>query len=118
MVRASWNEWTRGGSTTDVSEHDDRVVGTIGVIDWGDRAQIRWLVVEPLYRGIGLGRSLFELAMEFIRSRGFRTAFLLTTDDCTKTIAMYERSGFRLTDTMDADVWRPGLKELECTADL
>lgn len=88
------------------------------MIDWGDRAQIRWLVVEPLYRGIGLGRSLFELAMEFIRNREFRTAFLVTTDDCTKAITMYERIGFRLTDTMDADVWKPGLKELEYTADL
>ncbi len=120
-IAKSLTEWYGDGDPRGrlwLAEHDDMVVGTIGVIDWGDRAQIRWLVVDPMFRGIGLGRDLFDRAMDYIRGRGFRQAFLLTTDDCIQAIAMYERSGFRVTDRMDADMWRPGLKELELTVDL
>ena len=45
-------------------EDEQGLVGTIGVVDRGDTAQLRWFSVRPDWRENNLGKFLFEAAME------------------------------------------------------
>jgi len=45
---------------------DDRVVGTAIGIDYGGFAWIAMMLVDPHYRGRGLGRRLLEAAMDAV----------------------------------------------------
>ena len=41
-----------------VCEDDDRMIGTLVLIDRGKAAQLRYFLFEPEYRGVGLGTKL------------------------------------------------------------
>ena len=43
-----------------VCEHNNRTVGTLVLLDRGDSAQLRYYLLEPEYRGIGLGAKLMD----------------------------------------------------------
>ena len=56
-----------------------RLIGAVGVETYGDSALLRSLVVQPEWRGRGLGRRLLEYALTASRNRNVRTVYLLTT---------------------------------------
>jgi N-acetylglutamate synthase-like GNAT family acetyltransferase/SAM-dependent methyltransferase len=77
-----------------VARHQERVAGCIGMEVHGSDALFRSLVVEPAYRGLGLGRRLYETLVAHARTRGVARAYLLTT-----TIeSLAEAWGFRRID--------------------
>lgn len=77
-----------------VARHQGRVVACIGFEVRGADALFRSLVVAPAYRGLGLGRRLYEALVERARTRGVERAYLLTT-----TIEPLARAwGFRRID--------------------
>ena len=39
------------------AEHNGNIVGSIAIVGHGDRAQIRWFLIDPRYRNIGLGKT-------------------------------------------------------------
>lgn len=74
-----------------VARHEGRVVGCVGMEVCSSDALFRSLAVAPAYRGIGLGRRLYDALVEHARSKGVQRAYLLT-----KTIApLAEAWGFR-----------------------
>ena len=50
-------------------EDEQGLVGTIGVVDRGDTAQLRWFSVRPDWRENNLGKFLFGAAMEYIQEK-------------------------------------------------
>lgn len=84
---------------TFVAVEDETLLGTVGV--WrGDllsRQELYpWLsalIVDPQYRGIGIGRSLQQHAVDFCRLKGFRELFLYT-----ELSGYYEKSGWTQID--------------------
>ena len=82
-----------------VCEHEGRMVGFLLVMHRpADAAQLRYFLVLPEYRGIGLGRKLMELFLQFVTERGYRSAYLWTVDELPVAAALYRRFGFRLTE--------------------
>lgn len=61
-----------------VARHHGRVVGCIGMEPRGSDALFRSLVVTPAYRGIGLGRRLYEALEELAKRKGINRAYVLT----------------------------------------
>ncbi|KAK3330237.1 acyl-CoA N-acyltransferase [Apodospora peruviana] len=57
-------------------------------------ARIRAFIVDDSVRGLGLGKQLFEAAMAFVRSVGFRECRLYTMRQLTPAVRLYEREGF------------------------
>lgn len=53
-------------------EDEQGLVGTIGVVDRGDTAQLRWFSVRPDWRENNLGKFLFGAAMEYIQENDFQ----------------------------------------------
>ena len=50
------------------------------------------------YRGIGLGSKLMTLFLEFMKTHGFRAAYLWTTHELTAAAHLYTHAGFVLTE--------------------
>ena len=78
---------------------DDRVVGTAIGIDYGGFAWIAMMLVDPHYRGRGLGRRLLEAAMDAVPpNRRIRL------DATPLGRPLYERYGFEVETTLSRHV--------------
>lgn len=87
---------------------DDRILGSIAIDgeDLGDRcAHLRWFIVAPKTRGIGLGRSLLNLALDFVDGQGFQATQLWTLKGLDHARSLYERTGFKLQSEYEGDQW-------------
>ncbi|WP_145044822.1 helix-turn-helix domain-containing GNAT family N-acetyltransferase [Paenibacillus xylanexedens] len=98
-------------------ESDHEIVGSIAVIGHpGERAQIRWFILHPDYRGMGMGKKLIQEAITYCREKGYRDVFLETTDDQKTAIAMYTKAGFVKTLEQENMGW--GTHHIEQTYEL
>jgi GNAT superfamily N-acetyltransferase len=80
-------------------EHQGRMIGSLLLMHRGESAaQLRYFMVLPEYQGMGLGKRLMELFMEFLRQKGYRSAYLWTVDELPVAAALYRRHGFVLTE--------------------
>ena len=79
-----------------ICEHDQKVIGFLSLFGQGDIAQLRYFVLRPEYRGIGLGKKLMSLFLQFMEETGVKSAYLLTTGCLDAARGLYERFGFRL----------------------
>lgn len=95
-----------------IAESDGKIVGNVAILGHSaEEAQLRWFLIDPSFRGTGLGRKLFEHAMRFCRERGFKNVWLLTTSDQEKASSMYEREGFKVVSETPVDMWGRTLTE-------
>ena len=95
-----------------ICEHGDRMVGSMLLMHRGsDTAQLRYFLIRPEYRGIGLGKCLMDLWMQFLRERGYRSAYLWTVDELPVATALYRRYGFTLTEEKPSTAFGKALRE-------
>jgi GNAT superfamily N-acetyltransferase len=82
-----------------IGEHGGRMIGSMLLVHRGtDAAQLRYFLIRPEYRGIGLGKRMMDLWMQFLRERGYQSAYLWTVDELPVAAALYRRYGFKLTE--------------------
>jgi ribosomal protein S18 acetylase RimI-like enzyme len=94
------------------AEDNGRMVGAIAIVGHSaEVAQLRWFILEPAYRGQGLGRQLMNEAMQYCRSKGYHQVFLYTTDEQKVAIHMYEQAGFRKIGESACHEWGKTLVE-------
>lgn len=74
------------------------------------------MVHHPEFRGIGLGRTLLNEAMQYCKEKGYRHVFLETTEDQKTAIKMYMKAGFRKIAEHGSNTW--GKKLIEQTYEL
>jgi GNAT superfamily N-acetyltransferase len=97
-----------------VSEVENRVAGVCGyqVLNV-ESAKTTLMVVDPAYRGMGLGTALHEVRMDYLRGLGLR--YLYTNCDDEEVISWierrfgYRRTGGRVPKTEDFGL--PGVRE-------
>ncbi len=94
-----------------VCEHEGRMIGFLLVMEREDAAQIRYFLIEPEYRGFGLGSKLMSQCMDFIKDRGCRKAFLWTTHELTTAARLYCSAGFRLTEEKESTAFGKLVRE-------
>jgi len=92
-------------------EHEDRMIGFLLLMDRGEAAQLRYFLIEPEYRGIGLGRKLLDLYMDFLRERGYKESYLWTTHELGAAAFLYKRLGFTLTEEKESTAFGKPLME-------
>lgn len=101
-----------------IAEHNGEIIGCVGIVNHGERAQLRWFLLHPDYRGIGLGKRLLKTALDHCRQKKYKSVYLDTTDDLEKAIAMYEKAGFIKVAEKENNSWREDLTELEFEMEL
>ena len=88
------------------------LAGMIAILSRGrGRAQLRWFLVRPDLRGLGLGKVLINQAMAFCRQRKFREVYLLTTHQQDKAARLYMKAGFVKTGSTAQHLWGHDLYE-------
>jgi len=92
-------------------EHNDRMIGFLLLMDRGHAAQLRYFLIEPEYRGIGLGSKLMNLYMDFLRECGYRESYLWTTHELSTAASLYKRHGFKLTEEKESTTFGKPLRE-------
>jgi peptidyl-dipeptidase Dcp len=94
-----------------VGEHKDRMVGFLLLMDRGKAAQLRYFLIQPEYRGIGLGSTLMSLYMNFLQECGYRESYLWTTHELGTAAFLYKRVGFKLTEEKESTAFGKPLRE-------
>jgi GNAT superfamily N-acetyltransferase len=94
-------------------DESGRMLGSIAMLDVDQHVgQLRWFLLVPEARGIGLGRRLLEMALAYARDRGFRRVFLWSFAELVGARRLYERAGFRISETRTSRVWGAQRTEL------
>jgi GNAT superfamily N-acetyltransferase len=92
-------------------EHNNRMIGFLLLMDRGSAAQLRYFLIEPEYRGLGLGSKLLNLYMDFLRECEYKESYLWTTHELSTAAFLYKRFGFQLTEEKESTVFGKPLKE-------
>lgn len=85
---------------------DGRVCGSIGLTDEGGGCgRIRWVVLDPVLRGAGLGRRLIGGAVEHARQHGYRRLELVTFSALRTAGRLYRDAGFERVAARRTPIW-------------
>lgn len=87
------------------AERGTETLGCAAMIDRGTRGQLRWVVLLPQARGLGLGKALFNAAMDHARAQGWPEVFLETTGGLEASMRLYLANGFTVTSDQPAQLW-------------
>jgi N-acetylglutamate synthase-like GNAT family acetyltransferase len=87
-------------------EKDGKMRGCIAVVeDSPEAAMLRWFLLHPEVRGLGLGRRLLGEAVAFCREAGYREVYLWTVDDLALARKLYLEQGFGLVEEKRHVLW-------------
>jgi DNA-binding MarR family transcriptional regulator/GNAT superfamily N-acetyltransferase len=87
------------GSNVWIALSNDSPAGSVGIVETPEnRAQLRWLLVEPFARGLGIGRMLVEQALSFCEEQAYDSVRLWTLQELHAARALYKSFGFHLVE--------------------
>ena len=69
------------------------------------KGHLRWFILDPKARGLGIGDKLMTRAMAFCDERAFPETHLWTIKGTDAARKLYERYGFELAEEYDGDQW-------------
>jgi len=94
------------GATIFFAEADGKLAGRIKMMRWWNRfGYVEDLVVNPEYRGLGIGRKLMEQGIQWARGNHFPGVMLETQDDNVPACTLYASCGFVLSG-FDRNVYK------------
>ena len=100
------------------AEQAGRAIGCAAMVDRGDRGQLRWVVLTPETRGLGIGKQLLAPALAHARVQAWRSVYLETTDSLDASMALYLQLGFKVDVAEDRPLWHGGGQFILMSLDL
>jgi peptidyl-dipeptidase Dcp len=94
-----------------ICEHQNKIIGFLCLVDRGAAAQLRYFLLLPKYRGIGLGNKLLQLFMICVQERNYKSVYLWTTEEQSAAAHLYKKYGFTLTEEKETATFGKLLKE-------
>jgi len=95
-----------------ICEHGKKIIGSLLLIHRENTsAQLRYFLIEPEYRGLGLGKKLMQLFMKFFYECDYKSCYLWTTDELISAASLYKHFGFILTEEKISDAFGKKVKE-------
>lgn len=77
---------------------NQRMIGSLVLMDRGQAAQLRYFLLEPEFRGMGLGSKLMDLFIEYLHRCDYKSSYLWTTEQQAAAAKLYKRYGYQLTE--------------------
>ena len=97
-----------------IVEDGERIVGSVAIVKFSEiEAQLRWLLLVPEVRGLGIGRRLVEEALDFCRDAGYSSVFLWTVNTLPVAAKLYQSVGFRKTEELTHELWGRTVTEVK-----
>ncbi len=94
------------GPTIFFAEVDGNLAGRIKMLRWWNQfAYVDDIVVNPEYRGRGIGRTLLERGIQWAHENNFPGVMLETQDDNVPACTLYQSCGFTLSG-FDRNIYR------------
>lgn len=119
IIRNFAETWNPENDFMLAAKKDGRLVGTITFMgEERPSGRLRFLIVAPDCRGIGLGKEIVQTALDWAKELGYTHIWLTTHNILTTARAMYVSMGFRKTDECPADEVKPGIREETYVIDL
>jgi N-acetylglutamate synthase-like GNAT family acetyltransferase len=87
---------------------DQHIVGSVAIDgeDLGSNiAHLRWFIMDDQVRGIGLGRQLLSMALQFVDEKQFDETHLWTFSGLNAARHLYESHGFQLMEEKMGNQW-------------
>lgn len=95
-----------------ICEYDNKIIGSLLLMDRGSgTAQLRYFIIKPEYRGIGLGKKLMEQFIEFLKEKNYRQCYLWTTSELTTAGELYKKFGFELSEEKESNEFNKPVTE-------
>jgi GNAT superfamily N-acetyltransferase len=95
-----------------IAERDGQLVGCIAIVAASPTvAQLRWYLVDPQVRGVGLGTRLLRDALEFCRQANYQSVILWTVNILTVAAQLYRSVGFQKVEENPGCRWGVDLVE-------
>lgn len=80
---------------------DGKIVGTVSVVDEGERLYIRSMAVSPWAQGLKIGQKLLDEIEKYAVENNYKKLFLYTTPFLHGAIRLYEKNGFKRGEDVD-----------------
>lgn len=94
-----------------IAENNNYIVGSIAIVHIdSDTAQLRWFLVEPEFRNLGIGKMLVTQAIDFCKIR-YKNVFLWTISSLDSARYLYKSIGFNLIEENSHIIWGKNLIE-------
>jgi N-acetylglutamate synthase-like GNAT family acetyltransferase len=95
-----------------VCEHNNKIIGFLLLMYRSQFiAQLRYFILVPEYRGLGLGKLLMDNYIKFLKEAKYQSSYLWTTSELEVAASLYLRYGFRLTEEKQSTVFGKAIKE-------
>ena len=94
-----------------ICEHKNRIIGFLLLMHRDHAAQLRYFIIDPEFRGIGLGNKLMNLYMEFLTGHNYKSSYLWTTHELKAAAHLYTKHGFKLSEEKESTAFGKPLKE-------
>jgi ribosomal protein S18 acetylase RimI-like enzyme len=89
-----------------LAERAGKIVGCIAIVAMTPEvAQLRWFLVDPSARGIGIGKKLIEEAVGFCKACRYKSIILWTVSALTAAAHLYRSFGFRIVEQKPGKKW-------------
>lgn len=89
-----------------IAERGENLIGCVAIVGASDaEAQLRWFLVDPSARGLGLGKLLLHEAILFARQSGYESIFLWTVNALTAAAKLYRDAGFAKAEEKPGRLW-------------
>lgn len=89
-----------------IAKYQGKVIGVIAIVQASEAAaQLRWFLVDQAFQGKGIGSKLISEAIEFSKLRQYRSIFLWTVELLQNAGGIYEKLGFKLTESNSQELW-------------
>jgi peptidyl-dipeptidase Dcp len=85
-----------------IAEYKGKTVGFIFLMNRGKTAQLRYFLIDSSMRGIGLGKKMMNLFMEFLKECKYESCYLWTVNELRTAAHLYISNGFKLVEEKES----------------
>lgn len=96
-----------------IAEDNKEFAGCVGLVKENEKtAMLRWFIVESSIRGKGVGTQLVQTVLDYCKEQQYERVFLWTVSSLPIARRLYEKFGFKITETKEEKVlWGQRLVE-------